>query len=197
MSNQEWWVTIAAAGVSALAAVVAAVIASRTSKAIRRSELNAQKVRDLEERLHGKKFEVYKPMINMLRDLMGASVPEGDVQAELIVLMKDFSTWITIFGSDEAIIAYHNFMQGAFKSGPTVVMVRLYADFMLTARKDMGYPDTKVQREHLVGVKINDIYDYPQFMEPSFDLLCQREGWTPPWKTFASARASTLADGSS
>ncbi|MEV8614985.1 hypothetical protein AB0383_45020 [Amycolatopsis sp. NPDC051373] len=190
MSNQEWWVSIAAAAVSALAAVVAAIIASRTSKAIRRSELNAQRVRDLEERLHGKKYDVYKPMINMLRDLLGTAVPEGDAQAELIVLMKDFSTWITIFGSDEAIVSFHNFMQGAFKDGPIVVMMRLYADFILAARKDMGYPDTAVQREHLLGVRINDIYEYPQFMESSFDRLCQQAGWTPPWQEFASVRSS-------
>ncbi|MFJ9783534.1 hypothetical protein ACIRSS_28420 [Amycolatopsis sp. NPDC101161] len=58
-----------------MAAVAAAIIAGRTSKSVRQSELNAQRVRDLAERLHEKKYEVHKPRVNMLSNLSGGDVP--------------------------------------------------------------------------------------------------------------------------
>lgn len=186
MSGQEWWVVLGVAGISAFAAVVAAVIASSASRAVKRSELDAQKVRDLEDRLQDKKYEVYKPMINMLRDLLGAPAPEGAAQSAFTELLKDFVTWVSIFGSDDAVEAFHKFMYGAFKGAPMIVALRLYADFILAVRKDMGYPETRVGPEHLAGLRVNDIYDFPDFMDPSFDRLCERANWTPPWNAHRS-----------
>jgi len=184
MSSQQWWVTILAAGVPAIAAIGAAIIAGRASKAVRRSELTAQRVRDLEDRLHEKKYEVYKPMVNMLSDLIGANVPEGEELPLFLEKFKEFSTWIVIYGSDEAVVAFQRFMQAAFKDAPTIVAMRLYADFILAARKDMGYPDTAVRRDHLIGLRINDIYDFPLIKETSLARLCAQAEWAPPWSKF-------------
>ncbi|WP_285482650.1 hypothetical protein [Amycolatopsis sp. NBRC 101858] len=173
--------TILAAGVPVIAA---AIIAGRASKSVRRFELTAQRIRDLEDRLHEKKYEVYKPMVNMLSDLIGANVPEGEDLPLFLEKFKEFSTWIVIYGSDEAVIAFQRFMQGAFKNAPTIVTMRLYADFILAARKDMGYPDTAVRRDHLIGLRINDIYDFPLIKETSLARLCDQAEWTPPWSTF-------------
>jgi hypothetical protein len=99
-------------------------------------------------------------------------VPERAVgiQAQL----ADFSIWITIYGSDGAIIAFHNFRQAVFHSPlPPLVATRLFADFLLEARRNIGRSGTDVTRAQMMGMRIADLYEV--------DVLCRREGWTSPW----------------
>lgn len=150
MSSPDWWVTIVAAGVPAVAAVNAAIIASRASKAVRRTEIKAQQVRDLEERVHSKKHEIYEPMLTTFQKLLTEPPPVGAEAEEALKRIRDFSTWVLIYGSDEAIAAFRRFKQGPGNPGSD--MWQLYADFILAARRDLGYPETGVSHEHVVGL---------------------------------------------
>ncbi len=79
-------------------------------------------------------------------DLLGqVLVPGGadkalENEAEMIERLSEFASWISIFGSDDAVKSFHNFMQGAFHAAPAPITLRLYADFVLAARRDMGDP---------------------------------------------------------
>jgi hypothetical protein len=103
-------------------------------------------------------------------------VETASEQAQAAEKFAYFSTWIGIYGSDGAVRAFHNFMQAAYHALPSAVLLRLYGNFLMEARKDMGYPDTVVHREHILGIKINDIYDRSNMIDSSLEEICQRLG---------------------
>jgi hypothetical protein len=96
---------------------------------------------------------------------------------------SEFATWISIFGSDEAVKAFHDFMQASYHAAPPAVLMKLYADFVISARRDMGYPNTEIKQSHFVGIRISDLYDnniLKDINKPLADI-CREAQWTPPW----------------
>jgi hypothetical protein len=104
---------------------------------------------------------------------------------EIQTKFADFSTWVNIYGSDGAIVAFHDFKQAAFHPPlPSLVATRLFADFLLEARRDVGRADTSVTRAQIMGMRITDLYEvenYRSALDLPFEELCRREGWTAPW----------------
>ncbi|GGR02280.1 hypothetical protein [Streptomyces netropsis] len=176
-----WKLPLALAMVSGLASIVAAVIAARSARGAKRAEIDAQHIRDLESRIAEKKYETYRPMINLFRDILDRHHPE---EQELRERISEFSNWVSIFGSDDAVKAFHNFMQAAYADPPPAILMRLYADFVIAARRDLGYPNTGINRKHFLGMRINDIYEHPllQGVDEPFDELCREHGWHAPWR---------------
>lgn len=189
-------ITILVAGIAAVAAVVSAVVAAVSARSTKRLELQAQRTRELENRISERKLDVYRPMIDLFGSVIGAAARGADPPADDIpAKIAEFTTWITIYGSDDAIKAHHNFTQAAFNDAPTVVATRLYAEFILAARRDLGYPETTITAMQVMGVRVTDLYaeeEYRLAMSLPFDELCRRENWTPPWLTVAKANASLL-----
>lgn len=120
-------------------------------------------------------------MINMLGEMLGGKLSSANQSEDTIKKMTDFSNWIGIYGSDESVRAFHNWMQAIYASPPVQVLLRLYGDFLIAVRKDMGYTKTSVERQHLLGMRINDIYKYSDVVDSSFEDVCERLGWQPPW----------------
>ncbi|MFB6773313.1 hypothetical protein [Streptomyces sp. NPDC056337] len=180
----DWKITLAAASLPALASIIAAVIAARSARVAKKSEIEAQRVRELEERISEKKYDTYKPMIDLFKDALDRQAVDENTHRERI---SAFATWVAIFGSDEAIKAFHNFMQATYHSAPAPILMRLYADFVLAARRDMGYPDTVVTRKEILGSRITDAHTHPLFVEidKPFMELCRDMHWTPPWPSAA------------
>ncbi|MFF6803534.1 hypothetical protein [Streptomyces sp. NPDC012616] len=178
----DWRTSIAVAAIPALASVLAAIIAARSARRAKKSEIDAQHLRDLEARISEKKYDVYKPMINLLKDILNQRAMSED---EFKNLVSEFSAWVTIFGSDEAVVAFHNFMQATYATNtPPAILMKLYAEFVLSARRDMGYPDTAINAKHFLGMRISDLYNHDQLAKVEMPLadLCQEVGWTPPWE---------------
>ncbi|MET7487187.1 hypothetical protein [Streptomyces sp. NPDC005538] len=176
----DWRLTLAVATIPATASVCAAIIAARAAKLAKRAEISAQHLRDLENRISEKKYDVYKPMINLIRDMLDRrQLDEEDSRARI----SDFSTWVSIYGSDEAVRAFHNFMQAVYHDPPVTVLMKLYADFVMAARRDMGYAETEVLQAHLLGMKISDIYDNALLRNIDAPLaqICREANWIPPW----------------
>lgn len=183
----NWAVSLLVATIPAIAAIGAAVLAARSARSSRQAELDAARIRNLEERLADRKYAVYEPMIEMLGQVLGPNSTAGSpIDSSKI---SSFATWIGIFGSDEALRAFRNFMQGAFASAPGPIAMRLYAEFLLAARRDMGDRDSSVTANEVLGLRIKDLYDSPTGRSAlmPFDELCREEGWLPPWlqQTFA------------
>jgi hypothetical protein len=118
MSVQSFWLALAIAAIPAFASIGAAIIAARAARDARRSDAEAQRARDLEARNSERKYEIYEPMINMLRDVLTAGGNVGIDEGEVRTKMADFATWISIYGSDDAVEAFHNIMQAAYTSAP-------------------------------------------------------------------------------
>jgi hypothetical protein len=174
------------AAASVVAAVVAAVAASRTKS----RENEAARIRDLESRISEKKYAVYKPMIDALGDVFDlerAQKADGkdERDRDLRQRISDFWIWITIYGSDDAVRAFHRFMQSTYVQAPAPIMMRLYADFVLAARRDIGYPKSDLNAIDFLGIRISDIYSSADMMAiagQSFDSLCKKHDWQPPWQ---------------
>lgn len=179
------WVLLVVAGITATASIAAAVVAGVFARRARVAEAEAAHLRSLEERLASTKADVYRPMIDMLRKathpLPGEKQPDGK---EIMIKTAEFANWVSIYGSDEAVRAFHRFMQAFYSSAPGLVSVRLHSEFVLAARRDLGYPDTDLTALDLLGLRINDVYkgqsSYDIGALPFLDL-CRKYDWEPPW----------------
>lgn len=173
---------LAIAVIAAVAAISSAYIAARSAKATQRNEAVAQRIRDLEARIAEKKYDTYEPMINLLRRILDQErIPEDEFRERI----SGFATWVSIFGSDEIVQVFHKFMQAAYHDAPPVVLMKLYADFVISARRDMGYPNTRITQKEFLGMRIRDLYDgslLDGVDRPLVDV-CQSVGWSPPWPT--------------
>ena len=192
-SGPAWWITILVAAIAACASILAAIVAAIAARSTKRLEMESEHTRELENRISERKFDMYKPMIELLGDLTSGN-RSADVLAksdENLEKMTDFATWINVYGSDDAVIAYHNFMQAAYNNAPALFMSRLYAEFLLAVRRDISYPHTRATAAHVLGIKISDMYSVPEYrlaVTLPFDELCEQEKWTPPWLAEANAR---------
>lgn len=186
MNTAPWWVTTIVSGLPAIAAITAAVLAGRFAKRARVVEIEAQRLRDLEARLADKKYDVYRPMMEMLGAVFvtqGEKAPEKEVSVEKL---SEFAQWISIYGSDEAVRSYRNFMQSAFHSPPPEIYLRIYADFVIAARRDMGLPSTDLTAIEILGMRLTDLYASPKFYDIAsrpFEEVCAQYDWQPPWLT--------------
>lgn len=179
MRPQDNWLTLAAIGIPALTSILAAVVAGVFAWRTRRADADAERVRELEGRISERKYAVYEPFINLFADVFSQrNVPTQEI---LHKKLQDFATWISIYGSDEAVKSFHNFAQATYSDAPGPILLRLYGDFMVAARKDMGNNNTGVYREHVLGMRITNIYTYPDIIDQSFEEVCERLDWQPPW----------------
>jgi hypothetical protein len=184
-SASSWWLPLASAALPTVAAIGAAVIAARSAREARVSGAETERLRRLEERVAARKYDIYKPMIELLRDMIDpVKGPQLAQDKEVPGRLGDFASWISIYGSDDAVDAYHKFMQGAYHNAPPEIVMRLYLDFVLATRRDLGYEDTRVSGAAILGIRVNDIYDDAKFyriVTLPFEELCTQLNWTAPW----------------
>lgn len=183
--SSPWWLALALSLIAASAAVIAAVVSGRYAQASKASEAKAQRLRELEQRLSEKKFAMYSQVLTTLGALFGPDKSEKDRASKKLPRdLADFATWVGIYGSDEAVRATRNLMQASYAEAPFKVYLRLYAELLLAARRDIGYPDTDLMAGDLLGIRINDLYTneeiYWALMAP-FEELCSKTGWRAPW----------------
>lgn len=193
MPFAESWIPLVVATIAALASILAAVVAGLFARTTRRAELGAQRDREQEARLAERKYAMYRPMIEMLREMFTTDkLPTPEQQAQ----KEEFATWIGVFGSDEAVLAFDRFMQ-MFQDQlypPVEVQHWLYANFLLAARRDIGYPNTALERRHMLGLRLSDVYQRPNLFAESFDDLCRRVGWWPGQPDARPAPAAIAGD---
>lgn len=179
------WALLTVAGITATASIGAAVVAAVFARRARATEAEAARLRSLEERLASAKADVYRPMIDMLRRSTQPLPQEKRPNSkEILTKTAEFANWVSIYGSDEAVRAFHRLMQAFYTSAPGLVSVRLHSEFVLAARRDLGYPDTDLSALDVLGLRVNDVYK----AQSSYDIgalsfldLCRKYDWEPPW----------------
>lgn len=177
------WLTIAIVAVPAIAAILAAIIAARSARRATAAQAEADRLRHLEERVAGQKYEMYRPMIDLLRDMLDPKQSKKVTTNQAGERMAQFATWVAIFGSDDAVIAYRNFMQASFHDAPPAVAIRLYGDFVIAVRRDMGDPKTGLSATDVMAIRINDIYESEMVTDTTIPLpeVFAKYGWAAPW----------------
>jgi hypothetical protein len=186
------WAEIAGISVPAVVALASALYAGREARRARQSELEAERLRRAEERSAERKYETYKPMIESLGRMFDGVDP--DVQ-----VWKDFWTWISVYGSADAVDAFGRVMQCAFEAPktPIHVLFRLATDFLLAVRREIGDTGTDLTPLALMGPKITDLYDLQSIylcMTLPLEDLCRRCNWRPPWENGLADMVDDTAD---
>lgn len=184
-SDPAAWIAIAAAVIATAGTVLAAVLASRAERSSKQSEIQAQHIRELESRISERKYQIYQPMIEMLADALNTKVTKTALPPdEVLMRIHKFSSWIVIYGSDLAVTAFQHFLQAIYNGVPPEIATRLYAEFVLAARRDIARSDTQIGALEIIGMRIDDLYtnaDYYRLMTQPFEEICKRLQWTPPW----------------
>lgn len=177
-------ISIGPAALAAMAAIVAAVLSAKAANRSKLAELESVRIAGLENRLAERKYDTYEPMIELLRRMLEGrndGFDDEDLQS-----LHRFAAWITVFGGDEAVIAYHNFMQATFHDPPPEVLLRLYAEFVLAARRDLADSESGTTVAQVLGIRIKDLYDERKYLEMaslSLAELAAKHGWAIPWES--------------
>lgn len=194
MSGSDW-IVLAVGLVASLASIAGAVLAANSARNARVTEKETARLQLLEQRLAQRKNEVYQEQIDLLGRMLGpVDQRTGLDDAETMQKVQAFSAWIGIVGSDEAVRAWSHLMQSTFHDAPPVVLLRLYAEFQLAARRDLGDPDTSLTAIELMAVRIKDLYDDPAYyaaMAAPFSEVCAANAWTIPWEQDPRAEGAT------
>lgn len=181
----EDYVPLVIALVAAAGAVVAAIVAGRYASKAQSAQAQEARIRDLEGRLSKSREDVYTPMLELFRDVLDSGKtgrnPMNDPKG--LDTFSKFSTWVQIYGSEEAIKAIHKFMQSAYAGAPSMILMRYYAELTLAVRRDMGDKGTTIDLVTLLGIRINDIYkaDWVEAMDSEESALHASLNWEPPW----------------
>jgi len=179
------WIVLVLGLVASLTSIGGAMLAANSAKNARATERETARLQFLEQRLSQRKNDVYQEQIDLLGRLLGPEEQRlGLDDADTMQKFQAFSAWIGIVGSDEAVRAWSKLMQCTFHDAPPAVMLRLYADFQLAARRDLGDPDTSLTPVELMAIRIKDLYDDPDYfisMSRPFSEVCALNGWAIPW----------------
>jgi hypothetical protein len=174
-----WILGVAAiviAVIAAVASIAAAVVAGLFAMASRRFEARLARANQVSE----PKREMYVPLVDMLERMFTSDDPPNE---EELAHKKRFDTWVNVYGSAGAVRAYSRFMQALPAQPPGDVQFRLYADFLIEVRREMGDLSGDVDRLQILGPRMANLSDKRALTDPDLDAVCRRAGWTPPWKS--------------
>ncbi|KSW19265.1 hypothetical protein ATM99_16645 [Cellulomonas sp. B6] len=125
---------------------------------------------------------MYEPLLQHLGNLL-AQKPNAEQDSERVI--TDFMNLVVVYGSDDVLQAFARFRTGSATSPSPKIIVRLAADLFAAIRRDLA-GSTAATGLELIGMRITDIYEgdgelLGALVDP-FPLVCEREGWTPPWQ---------------
>jgi hypothetical protein len=170
---------IVVAVIAAVASVIAAVIAGMFALASRRFEARLQRTDQARDRISEQKRTMCEPIVDMLDRMFTSNDLPTD---EELRHKRRFDTWVNVYGSDGIVQAYSRLMQGLPLGPPADIQFRLYADFLIEVRKDIGDPGTTVDRMQILGPRSANLSDRRSLTDPDLDAVCKRLNWAPPWR---------------
>jgi hypothetical protein len=170
------WAEATSIGVPALVSVASAIFATVEARRARKSEREIERLRLADEQY---KYDVYQPMIELFPKLLRGKPPKNMQQ-----VLDDFASWHLIYGSDEAVRAHGHLMQTIYVGAPAQILIRMYAEFFIAARRDLGEQDTALNELAVMEPRIKDLYsdeDFYTAIALRQDQLFALHNWTPPW----------------
>lgn len=180
----HWVVPAIGAGVPTAGAVAAAVIAARSAARTKAAELRATRTLLPEHR----RAEIFEGLAEAIEEVWritrsGKATPKKFERGPSVAIGR-FMHWVQIYGSDEAVRAANRYMQAIYHGVPTVISLRMLADLVVVARRELGLPETGVGAIDVLAFWVNDVYDDPQVyadLTDPIEHVYARHGWQPPW----------------
>lgn len=158
----------------------------------RQSAAEMERLRRLEDRTREAKVAAYTPLLQATGKMFeGGSVskrPADEVKQQRLLLDAMNNFWVKglMYASDPAQRAFGRMMQAAFADAPSAITLRLYSEFILAARRDLGDDRTTTTASEVWAPKLNDLYSSASVLDGfdtmRFDDLARKSEWEPPWK---------------
>lgn len=169
---------VVVAVIAAVASVIAAVVAGAYALASRRLDARLQRSGAAQDRISERKRGMYEPVVDMLdRMFTTDELPTP----EEVRHKRRFDTWVNLYGSEATVRAYSRLMQALPHHPPADIQIRLYADFLLAVREDIGNPEGALDRTQILGPRLGPLQDRASLTDPDLTAVCRRAGWPPPW----------------
>jgi hypothetical protein len=171
-----------------IVAVVSALLAGYYARKTKSVELQAQRLMELERRVAASKSQVFEPLLEAIGEFW-ARIGRGEdatkwAEKNFVPVFVRFSHWVQVYGSDESVRIVHRYMQALYHDVPSEVTMRLLAELVIAARRELGLPETDIDAVDVMGIRITDIYEdgtpLPWASLPEEELYKHAE-WTPPW----------------
>lgn len=216
MPNIAVSASVVAAALSLCSAITVAMIGSISARRARTDDARFQRLLDAENRNAETKFRTYEPILELFQLLLTPAQAQekfltmGDTEIEN--RLDEFGKWIVIYGSTEAVEAYHDFKVSFFSLEPgeskeyywnfLPLLYRLYANFVIAVRHDIGFvrDDKDIQARHVLALGAVSLYkshlaDASRMpMNKLYTFYRRQYGWTRPWTTKPS-ETSPLSPG--
>ncbi len=170
---------VVVAVIAAVSSVIAAVVAGVFALAARRLDARLQRSGRAEDRISERKRGMYEPVVEMLDRMFTTDELPTSAEAQH---KRNFDTWVNLYGAEGAVRAYSRLMQALPHAPPGDIQIRLYADFLLAVRKDIGDPDSTLDRVQILGPRLGGLGDRASLTDPDLDAVCRRLRWSPPWQ---------------
>lgn len=115
-----------------------------------------------------KKIPIYEELIEFVFKIMKAVREKKPVDdSEVIEFMTKFIQKLLIWGADEVVSSFYEFMQASRNSerGDSITIILALEDVLLKIRKDLGHDNKNIGKGKLLGLFINDIQEYMKEIE--------------------------------
>jgi len=97
-------------------------------------------------------------------------------------VMSDFQTFVSVWGSDDAVRAFYKFRIASSTNPPPMIIIRLVSDFMIEARRDLAWPNTQLTGREVMGMRLNETTpELEEALTLEFDALAMKYEWRAPW----------------
>lgn len=164
--------------------------ASLDAQAARASSEEMERLRRLDQRVREAKVETYLPLIKLMGKMfdgpLDAKSPAERARLDQSLRDAMANSWSLglIYSSDRVQRAFGRMMQGTFAAAPISIVLRLFSEFILAARRDLGDDRSQTTATEIWAPKLNDLFGESPiagFDTLSFAELAARESWSPPW----------------
>jgi len=171
---------VVVAVIAAVSSIVAAVVAGVFALLARRLDVRLQQSEKAQDQISERKRSIYEPVVELLDHMF---TTDELPTSEEVQHKRRFDTWVNLYGSDGTVRAYSRLMQALPHDPPGDVQFRLYADFLLEVRKEIGNPGGSLDRMQILGPRLTNLSDRTSLTDPDLDAVFRRLGWSPPWRS--------------
>ena len=116
----------------------------------------------IEQKLSQKKYEIYTDLIDVLIGMLHEQKNNTKINEKKIVkMLQKAQKQLLMYGSDEVLGSFIKLMTEAYNpKGGASKMIGLFSEFLISIRKDMGNPDTKINADDVLRMMITDYDEY-------------------------------------
>lgn len=128
-----------------------------------------------------RKYQLYQPFVQAITDIATPSRKEA-TKKHVGEIVADFQAFVTLWASDEVNEMFYRYRMARLTNPPSIIIMRLLSDFLLAVRRDVAWPDTKIDGMHVMAFRFDDEgkeADIAKALTMPLDELFSWQEWKP------------------